>query len=88
MDSEYVPCKHLDYDLEKYGQTCTLVQLEDGVKYWNRNHPPYPEAVREVQFCGLGRGRINSIFDCYSVHGAKARMTCHEAEEKENSNGE
>ena len=79
MANDFVPCKHLDHNIETYGGTCTLVQLPNGIKHWHRNYPPYPEAPVDVQFCGLGRGRINSIYDCVSVHGNPARMSCHEA---------
>lgn len=75
------PCKHLDHDLEKYGETCELKSL-DGfscpVKYWERKEVPYEGAPRRVQFCGAGRGRINGIFDCYNP----GEMHCYEPEEK------
>lgn len=71
------PCTHLDHSEETYGQTCKLRTL-DGfscpVKYWERQNLPYPDAPRDVQFCGQGRGRINGIFRCYN-HG---EMSCYE----------
>jgi len=71
-----IPCKHIDHSEETYGWTCKLITLETGVKYWERQNLPYPEAPRDVQFCGLGRGRINNIYDCYR---AGNRMSCYVA---------
>jgi len=53
------PCRHLDYDEARYGETCTLVTLEHfsvQVKHWRRNNVPYEGAPVNVQFCGQGRG--------------------------------
>ena len=72
-------CRHLDHS-DAYAEACTLVTLTEfaePVKYWRRNVVPYPEAPRNVQFCGLGRGRINSIFACYNP----GEMPCYEASE-------
>lgn len=63
------PCKHLDYDESKYGESCelkTLTQFSCPVRYWRRKDLPYVGAPENVQFCGQGRGRINGIFDCYN----------------------
>lgn len=71
------PCKHLDHDEANYGETCTLVTLEDfsvQVKHWRRNNVPYAGAPVNVQFCGQGRGRINGIFQCYNP----GEMHCYE----------
>lgn len=73
------PCKHLDHSEERYGETCRLVTLENfdpPVKYWERQNIPYPDAPRNVQFCGAGRGRINQIFACYN-----GEMHCYEPQE-------
>lgn len=62
------PCKFLDYS-DSYAGQCTLVTAAPhfpDVKYWHRDVVPYDEAPRNVQFCGQGRGRINSIFACYN----------------------
>lgn len=71
------PCKHLDFDKEKYGGSCDLVQI-DGfsvpVQHWKRRVVPYDGAPVNVQFCGKGRGRINGIFQCYN----EGEMTCYE----------
>lgn len=68
------PCKHLDHDESRY-PSCVLRTIEDGrVKYWERQEVPYPEAPRNVQFCGQGRGRINSIFACYN----EGEMSCYD----------
>jgi hypothetical protein len=70
------PCKHLDHS-STYEQTCILHTIEDGrVKYWERKIVPYEGAPVNVQFCGLGRGRINSIFACYNP----GEMSCYEPE--------
>lgn len=71
-------CKHLDYTTEFID--CEIVEIggfSTPVKYWQRNNPPYPEAPRNVQFCGQGRGRINGIFQCYN----EGEMHCYEASE-------
>ncbi len=61
------PCRHLDHDESKYGETCILHTIEDsGIKYWERKFVPYEGAPKNVQFCGEGRGRINGIFNCYN----------------------
>lgn len=72
------PCKHLDYDEAKFGEHCTLRELPGtGIRYWERRHDLLPEgAAQNVQFCGQGRGRINSIVDCYNPD----EMPCYEAE--------
>jgi hypothetical protein len=70
------PCKHLDFDKTKYEPGCALRELSGfsvPVKYWERLVVPYDEAPRNVQFCGQGRGRINSIFACYN-----GEMSCYE----------
>lgn len=77
------PCKHLDYEEGKYTdceiRTCAPHFPE--VRYWFRGErwtqpggdsPPGPS---KVQFCGLGRGRINGIFQCYN-----GEMSCYEPE--------
>lgn len=72
------PCKHLDHNEATYGETCELVTLEQfsvQVKHWRRKHVPYEGAPVNVQFCGQGRGRINSIFACYNP----GEMHCYEA---------
>lgn len=72
------PCKHLDYDVERY-PSCMLREI-DGfscqVKYWERTVVPYEGAPVKVQFCKK-RGRINEIFACYN----EGEMSCHEPEE-------
>ena len=71
------PCEHLDYTEGKYAD-CEIVELPDfpcRVRYWKRgetwtdggNNP------EKVQFCGLGRGRINGIFQCYNP----GEMSCY-----------
>jgi hypothetical protein len=78
------PCKHLDHDPSHYDNTVVLREL-DGfkcpVKYFERVVVPYDGAVRKVQFCGAGRGRINGIFQCYNP----GEMHCYEpvADEEE-----
>jgi len=75
------PCKFLDYNEERYGGQCTLMTAAPhfpDVKYWHRDVVPYDEAPRNVQFCGQGRGRINSIFACYN-----GEMHCYAPEEPE-----
>lgn len=71
-------CKHLDYTTDFLD--CELVELTGfsaPVKYWRRTDPPYPDAPTKVQFCGQGRGRINSAFACYTP----GEMPCYEASE-------
>jgi hypothetical protein len=71
------PCKHLDFNLATYGETCTLVTLPGfacPVQHWRRNQVPYEGAPINVQFCGQGRGRINGIFQCYN----EGEMSCYE----------
>lgn len=73
------PCRWLDYDEKKYGTQCTLRTCAPHfpeVRYWFREVVPYDDAPRKVQFCGQGRGRINSIFDCYD-----GSLPCYEPEE-------
>ena len=67
-------CKHLDY--ETIYPNCRIVTVDD-VKYWERLAIPYEGAPVNVQFCGDGRGRINSIFDCIFP----GRMPCFEAQD-------
>lgn len=72
------PCKHLDYSKHKF-IGCVLRRIgETAVQYWERE-PPYPGAPTKVQFCGAGRGRINSIFACYNP----GEMLCYEPESKD-----
>ncbi len=69
------PCKHLDHSAA-YAESCELVQLEGfavPVKHWRRKSVPYEGAAVNVQFCGEGRGRINSIFACYN----EGEMPCY-----------
>lgn len=73
------PCKHLDYDENKYGEQCEIRTMEPhypNVRYWFRKVVPYDDASRKVQFCGQGRGRINEVFACYN----KGEMSCYEPE--------
>jgi hypothetical protein len=79
-------CKHLDYTPGKFTD-CELIDISDqfpdipeGVRYWQRGkrwtnagegRVPNPGTV---QFCGAGRGRINSIFNCYNP----GEMGCYE----------
>lgn len=74
------PCKHLDFSIERYGESADLVTMEGfdcAVQHWRRKESllPYPEAPLNVQFCGQGRGRINGIFQCYNP----GEMPCYEA---------
>ena len=72
------PCKHLDHNPATYGETCTLLELKGfscPVKYWQRNVVSPGDPIK-VQFCGQGRGRINSIFACYN-----GGMPCYEESE-------
>ena len=72
---KYVPCKHIDHS-DTYAESCVLVTIESmGVKYWERKSVPYDGAPVKVQFCGLGRGRINNVFGCYG------EMYCYEPAE-------
>ncbi len=70
------PCKHLDYDEDKYIdckiRTC-LPHFPD-VRYWERG-AAWTEGgnPKNVQFCGAGRGRINGIFQCHN-----GEMSCYE----------
>ncbi len=81
-------CKNLDYDESHYPR-CKLKSLDDqgfpGVKYWDRFEgglitaeeiSKFPNTPIKVQFCGLGRGRINGIFQCYNL----GEMYCYEEE--------
>ncbi len=76
-------CKHLDYTEEKYGPDITLETCAPHypeVKFWKRgptwtdNGPNQKPNPSQVQFCGLGRGRINGIFQCYN----EGEMPCYE----------
>ena len=83
MPTKLVPCKHLDYDKEKYaaaGAIETCAPPFENVRYWARNSVFTDDGrnPRNVQFCGQGRGRINGIFDCYESPGP---MSCYEAGE-------
>lgn len=76
--SNLTPCRHLDYEEGKY-TSCKIKDCSPHfpeVKYWERGEV-WTEGgnPRDVQFCGLGRGRINGIFQCYN----KDEMSCHEA---------
>ncbi len=74
------PCKYLDYIEGKYTDS-KIIEL-DGfscpVRYWERG-PVWVEGPRnegnpqKVQFCGLGHGRINGIFQCYNP----GEMSCY-----------
>lgn len=74
------PCKHLDHNEENY-PACELVTLEGfscQVKHWYR---PHAEDDKHCQFCGLGKGRINGIFQCYN----ESETHCHEPIEGDNN---
>ena len=84
MKMKLIPCKHLDYEADKYGPDIKLREVgpsHPGVRYWERgkrwtdNGPDDPPNPACVQFCGQGRGRINAIFDCYD-----GSMHCYEPE--------
>ena len=75
-----IPCKHLDYSTNYSNctiETCAPDYPE--VRYWRRgevwtdNGPGQPRNPEKVQFCGQGRGRINSIIQCYN-----GEMHCYE----------
>lgn len=73
-------CKHLDYTEGKYGPDITLEIVEGfsvPVKFWLRGKTwtdgPFGPNPSKVQFCGQGRGRINSVFQCYN----KGEMSCY-----------
>ena len=75
--SELAPCKHLDYAEGNYidCEIKTCAPDFPDVRYWLRG-PTWTDGRRnpaKVQFCGLGRGRINSIFSCYN-----GEMHCYE----------
>jgi len=60
--SHFKPCKYLEYDEEKYGNTCELRNLGlecEFIRYWRRRLE-----ADNCQFCKL-RGRISAILDCY-----------------------
>ena len=87
--SELRPCKHLDYDGTYMGCTIeTCAPHFPNVRYWLRderwtnNGPGQPPNPAKVQFCGAGRGRLNSIFDCYQEPGP---MGCYEPKSPEAS---
>lgn len=74
------PCKHLDYDGEY--MDCKIIEISGfpcRMRYWERG-PVWTEGPgnegnpKDVQFCGKGRGRINSVFACYNP----GEMNCHE----------
>ena len=59
-------CKHLDYET-KYTD-CKIIE-RDGYRWWERGStwtegPGNEGNPQNVQFCGKGRGRINSISQC------------------------
>ena len=68
------PCRHLEYTEGKYGPDITIetcAPYYPNVRFWRRG-PTWTETgpteapnPSQVQFCGLGRGRINGIFQCY-----------------------
>ena len=82
---KFIPCKNLDYS-DEYAWSCELRTLADvgepQVRYWERknSHCKNGKLPRNVQFCGLGRGRINSITDCYTAPGP---VGCYSPERKE-----
>ncbi len=72
--SELIPCRHLDYNEEKH-PNCELKTCEPhfpNVKYFERE-VLFEGAPTKVQFCGKGKGRINSVFECY-----EGCMSCYE----------
>ena len=80
------PCKHLDYTEGRYGPDIELKTLPEPyqhVRFWHRgetwtdNEPGHPRNASDVQFCGQGRGRINSILECYL-----GERPCYEPEPK------
>ncbi len=79
------PCKHLDYDPEKYDldiELHTCAPHFPDVRFWRRgptwtdNGPEHPPNPSDVQFCKL-RGRITGIFQCYNP----GELSCYEAAE-------
>ena len=76
MSANLVPCKHLDYDGDYTDCTVeTAAPHYPHVRFWRRG-PLWTgsgEPVR-VQFCGAGRGRINSVLACYQP----GEMPCYE----------
>jgi hypothetical protein len=71
-------CKHLDYTEGKFTD-CTIETCAPDfpeVRYWRRGARWIDEGrnPEKVQFCGLGRGRINGIFQCYIPN----EMSCYE----------
>jgi hypothetical protein len=75
-------CKHLDHTTEYIDwELKTIPEHEFGteVKYWERQNIPYEGAAVKDQFCGLGRGRIAGIFQCYN-----GEMSCYEAQDATN----
>ena len=79
------PCKHLDYTEGKFlgCELTTCAPHYPDVRYWKRG-PMWTDDGKNperVQFCGAGRGRINSIFQCYNDNG---EMSCYEPIEGEN----
>lgn len=76
------PCKHLDHDASHYDDSVVLREATGfscPVKFFYRLDVPNPEAPRNVQFCGKGRGRINGVFQCYNP----GELSCYEADEDE-----
>lgn len=78
-----IQCKHLDYDLGKYGPDIELKNVPGypEVRYWFRgprwtdNGPGQATNTAKVQFCQK-RGRIPGIFQCYFPE----EMSCYESE--------
>jgi hypothetical protein len=77
-----IPCRHLDYTEGKY-TGCEIVEVPGfscRVRYWKRG-PEWTENGKnpeKVQFCGVGRGRINGVFECYN-----GELGCYYPEGKE-----
>ena len=64
-----IPCSDLDHNPGRY-PSCTLKTVPGtDIQYFQRPPQDY-DITRDVQFCGKGRGRINSILNCYdgSMH--------------------
>ena len=76
-----VPCRHLNYTEGEFTD-CEIRNCAPDyphVRYWLRgpsrtdNGPGAKPNPARVQFCGLGRGRINGIFQCYN-----GELSCYE----------
>ena len=74
------PCKHLDYDESKYGWCAEIKTIEalpgQTIRYWQRDPEMHKGLPLDCQFCGAGRGRIPSKFNCYQP----GFMSCYEPE--------